>query len=124
AQKLYRVLHRGDGSGHKRRKAYHLCAHLLSLVDDNARGHVPAHIVHLEAVIFEQSLYDIFAYVVNIALYRGDYYFKILRSAAARKGGLYHFERARGRLGAHKQLGQKERLVFKSLAHFVERGDN
>ena len=108
--------HQGGQSAHARAGTHYRVNHGL-------RPDVAPEIADGESVIFEQRLYDILAYIVNVALDGGHHHFEFFGVRRARKTRLYYIERRRGRLRAHQKLGQKHSFVFKLLPYLVEGGD-
>ena len=80
----------------------------------------------MEAVILQQDLHNVLPDVVDVPLHRGNDNGQVaaLGVSLALEVGFNHLEGRLGCLGAHQQLGEKERLFLKALSHGVQGGDD
>ena len=125
ADELYGILHALERCSHKRRQTDHRDVLLNGGVDNKLRVDVSAQIDYGVAVVVEQHLYYVFAYVVDVALDSGKDYFALADLFAARLAEVL-FDNVKARLsgvGALNELRQEYLVLFKILAHLVERGD-
>ena len=71
-QQLNGLGHGRNSGRHQGRQPGELNVMLDDAVGEDLRIHVATEVVHLVAVVLEQHLYDVFAYVVDVAFNRGN----------------------------------------------------